>query len=516
MKRILPGRKTGFRNEGGQTLILVVASMVVLMGFLGLAIDVGLLRTTEHKLQQAADAAALAGALELSYCNGTLDCTAMTTAAQKSVSENSITGATLMTQCTGSEPATGFVVMVNNGPCLLSSATDPNYGSAKVVEAQIIEENTPTYFARVLGLTTVRLSARAEAGRGPFPYCFGANIDATVVNGAQINASCSGQDNGNLTLGNGSSTKITTTGFNYDGTLSGSTAGMTPPPTHGGASLADPLAWLSNNDLPQCGSLTKGCVPASTVNGNNSTDPCDNLNIASSNSGSFTWDSSHSQWDVTGPVYVYPSNNNPANNQYSLTTANPAYANGTGPVPQVNICGNIYISNGGALLFANSSSTLEVFNGNITSAANAGTSYTLSYTGANNVTTTSSANNVLLGGSNVTMYFSNGSIGDEHSNNVLVAAPATGPYEGVLYYAPPTNTSSTLYIASGANSSWQGIVYDPNGTVDVSDGGNLAAYQFFWAGHLILDHGAGMTVKQDFSSLAGGSPIEGVTAVLSE
>src|SRR3954464_11343120 len=52
-----------FRNQDGQTLVLTALCMTCLMGFMALAIDVGLLFNARRKLQTAADAAATAAAL---------------------------------------------------------------------------------------------------------------------------------------------------------------------------------------------------------------------------------------------------------------------------------------------------------------------------------------------------------------------------------------------------------------------------------------------------------------------
>ena len=46
----------------GQTLITVALGLVVLLAFVGLAVDVGLMMLARNELQNAADAAALAGA----------------------------------------------------------------------------------------------------------------------------------------------------------------------------------------------------------------------------------------------------------------------------------------------------------------------------------------------------------------------------------------------------------------------------------------------------------------------
>lgn len=52
-----------FRDERGQTLIITALCMTCFMGFLALAVDVGILFNTRRKLQTAADAAATAAAL---------------------------------------------------------------------------------------------------------------------------------------------------------------------------------------------------------------------------------------------------------------------------------------------------------------------------------------------------------------------------------------------------------------------------------------------------------------------
>jgi hypothetical protein len=54
-------------NESGQALVLVTLSMAVLMGFMALAIDVGVLFRSRRNLQLAADAAATAAAVNYLY-----------------------------------------------------------------------------------------------------------------------------------------------------------------------------------------------------------------------------------------------------------------------------------------------------------------------------------------------------------------------------------------------------------------------------------------------------------------
>jgi Flp pilus assembly protein TadG len=87
------------RCENGSVAVMVALSLVVIFGMMGLAIDVGQLRLAKQNLQMAADAAALAGALELNTCGSTPDCAALETAAKDALTENGFPGSTAQTSC---------------------------------------------------------------------------------------------------------------------------------------------------------------------------------------------------------------------------------------------------------------------------------------------------------------------------------------------------------------------------------------------------------------------------------
>lgn len=59
------GRRRSFRGERGQTILVAVLAMTVLLGFTALAIDVGMLFEDRRHFQNSADAMALAGVAEL-------------------------------------------------------------------------------------------------------------------------------------------------------------------------------------------------------------------------------------------------------------------------------------------------------------------------------------------------------------------------------------------------------------------------------------------------------------------
>ena len=52
--------RTLIKNDDGQALIITLLTLTILLGFVGLATDVGTLFYTKRQLQTAADSAALA------------------------------------------------------------------------------------------------------------------------------------------------------------------------------------------------------------------------------------------------------------------------------------------------------------------------------------------------------------------------------------------------------------------------------------------------------------------------
>ena len=257
------------RDEDGQALAIYVCAVVAVLAFVGLAIDVGQIRYQKRQFQAAADAAAVAGAIEISTCGTTAHCSAMTTAAKQAVTENGITVATSLTQC--STGASGVTLWVNNGPCFLGSSTaDPNYGSSSYVEA-VVQAPVNMFFARLVGFRTMNVTARAEAHAGPSSQnCLvvGANDTGNsgwglTLNGGTIDASCGVYDdwNGSGALDEASSSGgVTSTGFKVHGSgcspCNGGSFGSNSP-VYNSPVLTDPLGYLtSDSDAPTAGSCT--------------------------------------------------------------------------------------------------------------------------------------------------------------------------------------------------------------------------------------------------------------------
>ena len=119
------------RSEAGQSTVIIAMTMVVICGFAAMAIDIGRVSVERGQLQNAADAAALAGAQALPTAS---------TAKSQAVHYAEINGVTAAN----------------------TTATTPyNSNSSKI---EVVCKATVDYtFARIFGLTSTTLSARAVA-----------------------------------------------------------------------------------------------------------------------------------------------------------------------------------------------------------------------------------------------------------------------------------------------------------------------------------------------------------------
>lgn len=149
-----PSRSEGRpgKSQRGQVLIVVAVAITVLFLFVGLAVDVGFWYGERRKMQNAADAGALAGAYEI--CHG--DPTQYADSARDYAERN------------GADEVT--VLRVN-----LDGSADEDAGTTVVVSATVTAQ---TFFSRLV-LPNVRVSAvgaaacgSAEGGCGALPIAF--------------------------------------------------------------------------------------------------------------------------------------------------------------------------------------------------------------------------------------------------------------------------------------------------------------------------------------------------------
>lgn len=246
------------REEDGQVLVLAVVCMAVLLGFVALAIDVGQLLLTKRQLQTAADAAAIAGALEIQQCGSISNCPAMQDAAISALGENGLPNPTLETQCAGNSKK-GLTLTLNNGPCLLGY-NDPNFANSSYVEA-VVTEQQPMFFASVLGIKPMTVIARSEAGLGAPPGCVIAlnqHASQTILsNGnSDLEADCPIVDDSNSStalLVNGNAKLISTASISVVGNdLINGNPTVSPTPTLNAPLVPDPFADLPAPTVGSC------------------------------------------------------------------------------------------------------------------------------------------------------------------------------------------------------------------------------------------------------------------------
>ena len=253
------GRRSGF--------VMLTAGLlfVGLIGFLGLAFDVGYLEWTRRRLQIAADSAAAAGAQELQR-----GAASRITAAARS--DSALNGAT--------HGAGGVTVTVNHPP-----ASGAYAGDSVAVEA-IVAQNAPLFFLTVFGSSTTTVKARAVARLSSGPNCvyvmnpegsktFALN-GSVVINlgcGTVINSSdpAAMYLNGSV-IWNGPSNVVG--GYETVGSVI-----WNPTPTTGVEPENDPLAYLAP---PAYGACTENRF---SVSNNATLQPgvyCDGIKIAGS------------------------------------------------------------------------------------------------------------------------------------------------------------------------------------------------------------------------------------------
>jgi Flp pilus assembly protein TadG len=449
------------KDESGSVAVMVAVSLVAVLGMMGLAIDVGQLRLTKQRLQMTADAAALAGALELAQCAGIANCSTLTTAVQDALTENNLTGSTLLTNCAiGS--TTMLTITVNNGPCALGAA-NPHNGNRSFVEV-VVSQPQPTYFAGVLGINSVLIRTRSEAGRTGGSNCIFA-LDPTGANSLTVDllAAIYSPNCGIVVESSSSSAlscslfaSITASRIGVVGGYSAFLCGISPTPTTniGLPNPSDPLAYLPKPAIPSCGA-------------------------------------SHS----ASPVH------HGSDAQLVISTTTTLF-------PDMAYCGGIVIAP-----LANVTFMPGTYNLKSTKTTDGGLRIDLGTT---------------VSGTGVTFYnygpygavafpFTSFTFG-----GVNLIAPTSGAYSGILFFQDPQNTSTAVIEGSTSwNTVLQGAYYFPNAKVQFALDGYVAysllvakdiEFLFLTVGGNTVQSGSNNS--NDFSSLANGSPQSSSGAVL--
>jgi hypothetical protein len=241
-------RSAARRRQSGQALVLVILMFVVLIGAVGLSIDIGVAVSHQRTDQSVADSAALAAADRLS--NG--QTIAVATSAATSV-------ATLAGVPSGN-------LTMN----YLDGSRNPTTNRLAVVWIQAkVAESVPTFFFRAIGVATANVAALAEV---KYPKrCALCLLDLNAAPALDISSSGGLTVTGDCLQVNssaGSSVALTSGGginapcTNLVGGVSGNPALITPAANSGVAPVPDPLAKLPYpTGGPACGG---GIYPGDT------------------------------------------------------------------------------------------------------------------------------------------------------------------------------------------------------------------------------------------------------------
>lgn len=157
-------RMTSFRNrQQGVVAIIVGLSIVILVGMLALVIDLGHLYITKTELQNAADAAALAGAKELDGTPaGVTDAVgkAIDLAARNEYDFSKPVDVTIADMWVGSCPEDSCMVAASSVASGAEPASDKTF-----LKVDTGNRDLDTWFARIWGVNQTRTFGMAVAGR---------------------------------------------------------------------------------------------------------------------------------------------------------------------------------------------------------------------------------------------------------------------------------------------------------------------------------------------------------------
>lgn len=430
----IDGRRMRVRdNPDGQVLVITALSTMLLLGFLAFAIDIGLLFRAKRNAQIAADAAAVAGALDYKYNSSV---TSAQAAAVAAAAANGITG-------TGNCPisdTTKTYVCINIPP-----VHGPNAGSAGYVEALISQPNQTVFMGLVSNNNLMPVGARTVVGSGAGAGCVWtlakSGKDVSLSGSGSITAqNCDIYDDSSasnaLTLTGSGSVKAKSIGIvgSYSNTGSGS---LSPnPPTTGISPAADPLSGLTPPTITTgtCTGTSAACNPSNSTSGS-----------------------------LVVPAGTYTSISNSGSGKVTLSA------------PTV-ITGNLTNSGSGSLILGAGNYSIG---GNFSSTGSS--SITIGaglYTVGGNVDLTGSGSltgvgvSFYIGGAGTSPCTGGGSC-ISGSGSMDLTAPTSGAENGILFFQSRSD-SEPLSLSGSGGAVIQGIAYAPDSPLTLSGSGSMS------------------------------------------
>jgi Flp pilus assembly protein TadG len=400
------------KDDRGQMLVVLALSLALLLACTALAVDMGLVFRARRQMQIAADAGAVAGALDYKYNSSV---SSAKTAAQSAALANGVS-------------STSYVTV--NDPPVNGYHTSTGYTEV------IVNQPVQTYFLGLFNMSTITVYARAVAGTGSNAGCIWAlalsGTDVSLTGSGSITAqNCNIYDNSSatnaLTLTGSGAITAKQIGIAGGYTVTGSGSLSPNPPTTGIAPAANPLSLTAPTiSTGTCSGSSSACNPSNTGSGNMTLSPGTYSSISNTGSGTLT---------LTAGNYIITGN---------LTN--------TGSGSLVLGAGNYTI---GGNFSSTGSSSITIGSGLYTVGGN------LQLTGSGSMT-----------GTGVTFY-DQGSVTLTGSGNMDLTAPTSGTYSGVLVFEPASDTSAMAITGSGGDV-LQGIVDAPDAPLTLTGSGSMS------------------------------------------
>ncbi len=446
------------QDESGQALVLSALCMTVLLGFIGLGVDVGMLFQAKRQAQTAADAAAFAAGLDYKYNQSSTSATAAGIAA---ASQNGITNGT-----------GGAVVTVNVPP-----ASGPNAGANGFIEALVTNPST-TFFMRMFNKNSIAVSARAVisvSGNQNSSGCIWtlakSGTDVSLSGGTNVeiqNCNIYDDSSANNALSMSGSSSLSAKSIGIVGKYSDSSSGtLSPNPITGMAPAADPLANLPVPTI-STGTCSGGSCSLSFRDSNNHTvNPGTYTSISNSGTGTVTL--------ASGNYIISGSVSNSGGGTISFGAGN------------YSIGGSVTNS---------SSSSMSLGSGLYTIAGN------LSVSGSGSFTASEAT------------FYTQGTTSISGGSNLSITAPTSGTYDGVLFFQSRSD-SSQVSLTGSTGSVIQGIIYAPAAKLTLTGSSAMTTSLDIITDSLVLS-GTGKITNSNYAQVTNSSSVLSAKTILVE
>ena len=480
-----------FKNrsgERGSVTLVAAVSMVGLLGFTGMAIDVGYLQWTQVGIQVADDGAALAGVIELDNGN-----TVLSTAGQNAAAMNGFTNG-----------VNGATVTLHSPPLQGTMQGDSN-----AVEA-IVKQGTSTYFMQMFNVKTVSVggyaagtfasgSSSGTTGAGSSAGCVyvldTASGDSQVMNvqGSSPTFNCGvvvESPNSQAVYLSGALTVTIGTGYSL-GVVGPSSCTAAQPATQANCGID----YTSNQDyICSTGSSTCTAAHEPTANGiSNPGDPLTNISVPSFGSTFAT----KKYWDM---------NSAPTGNSLS---------------PGI-YCGGLSIGNTGGATYTLNAGTYIIAGGTLqfnSTGTVAGSGVTFYLTSPADVasTTGTSCSSSLVTPTSTTI----AQLNINGQPNVTLSAPATGATSGIpgiLFFENRSSTTDNApQIVGNSTTSLNGAMYFKNSTLTFSGvNGSNTGYMMIVVKKLNINGSSPIVVYDVNNPISSTTVVTGTAAVLGQ